>query len=51
MTQFAFGTGALYAVRTDISPTTPLRFGALQDVQLEARQLRAVHPEAGRRKP
>lgn len=35
MTQFAFGAGALYAVRTDISPTTPLRFGALQDVQID----------------
>lgn len=35
MTQFAFGSGALYAVRTDISPTTPLRFGALQDVQID----------------
>ena len=35
MTQFAFGSGALYAVRTDISPTTPLRFGALQDIQID----------------
>jgi hypothetical protein len=35
MTQFAFGSGALYAVRTDISPSTPLRFGALQDIQVD----------------
>lgn len=35
MTQFAFGAGALYALRTDIAPTTPLRFGALQDVQID----------------
>jgi len=35
MPQFAFGGGALYAVRTDIANATPTRFGALQDVQLD----------------
>ena len=35
MTQFAFGSGALYALRTDIAPSTPLRFGALQDIQVD----------------
>ncbi|MDB5361148.1 MAG: hypothetical protein JWO51_2445 [Rhodospirillales bacterium] len=35
MPQFAFGGGALYAVRTDIANVTPTRFGALQDVQLD----------------
>jgi hypothetical protein len=35
MPQFAFGGGALYAVRTDVANATPTRFGALQDVQLD----------------
>ena len=35
MPQFAFGGGALYAVRTDIPNATPTKFGALQDVQLD----------------
>jgi hypothetical protein len=35
MPQFAFGGGALYAVRTDIANATPTKFGALQDVQLD----------------
>jgi hypothetical protein len=34
MPQFAFGGGALYAQRTDIPNATPIRFGALQNVQL-----------------
>ena len=35
MPQFAFGGGALYAVRTDLANATPTKFGALQDVQLD----------------
>jgi hypothetical protein len=35
MPQFAFGGGALYAVRTDIANASPVRFGALQNVQLD----------------
>ena len=35
MPQFAFGGGALYAVRTDVANATPTKFGALQDVQLD----------------
>jgi hypothetical protein len=35
MPQFAFGGGALYGLRTDIANGTPIRFGALQNVQLD----------------
>lgn len=35
MAQFAFGGGALFAVRTDQPNAAPVRFGALQDVSIE----------------
>jgi hypothetical protein len=33
--QFGFGSGILYATRTDIADQTPVRFGAFQDLQLD----------------
>lgn len=33
--QFGFGSGLLYATRTDIATQTPVRFGAFQDLQLD----------------
>jgi hypothetical protein len=33
--QFGFGSGLLYATRTDIATQTPIRFGAFQDMQLD----------------
>ncbi len=33
--QFAFGSGLLWASRTDIANATPVRFGALQDVSVD----------------
>jgi len=35
MTQYAFGLGALIALRTDTTPPTPAQFGTLQEVQLD----------------
>jgi hypothetical protein len=35
MTQYAFGVGALVALRTDIATPTPAQFGTLQEVQLD----------------
>lgn len=33
--QYAFGSGLLWASRTDIANATPVRFGAMQDVQID----------------
>jgi hypothetical protein len=33
--QFAFGSGTLYGVRTDVTPATPAQFGILQDVSVD----------------
>ena len=33
--QFGFGSGLLWGARNDVSPATPVRFGALQDVQFD----------------
>lgn len=33
--QFSFGSGILWGVRTDVVPNQPVRFGALQDVQID----------------
>jgi hypothetical protein len=33
--QFAFGSGTLWGVRTDIANPTPIRFGTLQEVQID----------------
>jgi hypothetical protein len=35
MTQYAFGVGALIALRTDIQSATPAQFGTLQDLQID----------------
>ena len=35
MTQFSFGSGMLYGVRSDVANSTPVKFGALQDIQIE----------------
>jgi hypothetical protein len=35
MTQYAFGVGALIALRTDTTAATPAQFGTLQEVQLD----------------
>jgi hypothetical protein len=35
MTQFSFGSGTLYGVRSDIAGSTPTKFGALQDIQID----------------
>jgi len=35
MTQYAFGVGALIALRTDTATATPVQFGTLQEVQLD----------------
>jgi hypothetical protein len=35
MPQFGFGGGSLWGTRTDIAGGTPIRFGALQDVELD----------------
>ncbi len=35
MTQYAFGVGALIALRTDTATATPAQFGTLQEVQLD----------------
>jgi hypothetical protein len=35
MTQFSFGSGTLYGVRSDIATATPVKFGALQDIQID----------------
>ena len=35
MTQYAFGVGALIALRTDTPVATPAQFGTLQEVQLD----------------
>jgi hypothetical protein len=35
MTQYAFGVGALIALRTDIANPAPAQFGTLQEVQLD----------------
>lgn len=35
MTQYAFGVGALIALRTDTAAATPAQFGTLQEVQLD----------------
>jgi hypothetical protein len=35
MTQYAFGVGALIALRTDTAVATPAQFGTLQEVQLD----------------
>ncbi len=32
--QFGFGSGALFAIRNDITNQTPVRFGAMQDVEI-----------------
>lgn len=32
---YGFGSGLLYAVRTDITNPTPRRFGAIQDIQID----------------
>jgi hypothetical protein len=33
--QFAFGSGLLWGLRTDVANATPVRFGALQDVTID----------------
>jgi hypothetical protein len=33
--QYGFGSGVLYGIRNDIANATPVRFGVLQDVQIE----------------
>lgn len=33
--QFSFGSGIMYAIRTDLAGQTPIRFGAMQDVSIE----------------
>ena len=33
--QFGFGSGVLYGTRNDITGSTPIRFGVLQDVQID----------------
>lgn len=33
--QFGFGSGLLYGTRTDIANSTPVRFGAMQDVSID----------------
>ncbi len=33
--QFAFGSGTLWGIRTDIADSTPIRFGTLQEVQVD----------------
>ena len=35
MTQYAFGVGALIALRTDAAGASPAQFGTLQQVQLD----------------
>lgn len=35
MAQYAFGTGFLYGTRTDVTPATPVQFGAIQDITLD----------------
>jgi hypothetical protein len=35
MTQYAFGVGALVALRTDVANAPPASFGTLQEVQLD----------------
>jgi hypothetical protein len=35
MTQFSFGSGTLYGVRSDLANATPAKFGALQDIQID----------------
>lgn len=35
MTQYAFAAGYLFGLRNDLANATPVRFGALQDVQLD----------------
>lgn len=33
--QYGFGSGVLYGIRTDVSNSTPVRFGTLQDVSID----------------
>lgn len=33
--QFGFGSGTLWGLRTDVTPATPVRFGALQDIAID----------------
>jgi hypothetical protein len=35
MAQYAFAAGYLFGLRTDVANATPVRFGALQDVQID----------------
>jgi hypothetical protein len=35
MAQYAFGSGTLFGYRTDVTPATPVQFGALQEVQID----------------
>ena len=35
MPQYAFGSGTLFGVRTDVTNPTPVQFGALQDVSID----------------
>lgn len=35
MSQYAFGSGTLFGVRTDISYPTPVQFGAISDIQVD----------------
>lgn len=35
MSQYAFGTGTLFGVRTDLSTPTPVQFGAVHDVTVD----------------
>lgn len=44
MGQFAFGSGTLWAVRTDVADSTPYQFGILQDVAPEfSRNVKELH--------
>jgi hypothetical protein len=35
MAQYSFGSGVLFGTRTDVANSTPIRFGALQDVAID----------------
>lgn len=35
MPQYSFGSGVLFGTRTDVANSTPIRFGALQDVAID----------------
>ena len=33
--QFGFGSGVMFAVRQDVANSTPVRFGAMQEVNID----------------